>query len=736
MTDQIRHTLSTSPDRHYLATICAATDLDLPDDLIALVTQVLASDPLRQRVENTLGDMSCGLAPVNESTLATLIQQILDRPDNSAFQMLLADDILDFLFDDEKPAPPGIRDKFALVCTTMARHLPDPSFAPVFLAHAIATTDPQEVRMALRDCWTRAVHLDDETLCSLAVDITSLVDDAADTDLASETLETALRLIPTCDPQLANDLDCLSHLHIRLIVIYASTNKPAAYAYADTILNDQPAFEATPIADWWFADLLGRIAGAKEGTPAEIGDNIAELEAHPHRWPKHDIPMIAGASIALARYYLAANQPERARPWITGAHQYQTQAETSFPGYCAELAMLTVEEAHLSGDIDRMEAKLRKAARFVKQADEDDYRLRWAILAQAISSTYRDDQLSAAAAAVIAQVTDGNQDTVAGYHTDELRRNVALQGKIMEIHGEFSAGRHDQEIYDDITALCGEIPVEIPTLHLGAHLMAAFIAATRQDTSAVESHLEHIATCLDQVQGDSPGGFAISMLEYQLNFIRLETQRQRDGITETLITEVEQVRNEYTAKSWHLQSYLTTRTLMSLHTSRGRNNDTLREGIRALSFHTKRTALVPDTRERAIMRDHLHTVAEMTLCAAVQAGNLTTAAELLEVIRAQPIPAAPNAHSDHTHDSFMNLATGLLLQEQPPHVWSGTWSPTEPITEPDMKNHSLLDEAPLLLSGLPTIRMPWGVALHDALRDPNPTVGEVEVAVLRGDPGI
>jgi len=202
------------------------------------------------------------------------------------------------------------------------------------------------------------------------------------------------------------------------------------------------------------------------------------------------------------------------------------------------------------------------------------------------------------------------------------------------------------------------------------------------------------------------------------------------------LRELRELREENEVAGRAHMAYLLSRGLMQLHVGRGDFVAATDEGIRALSFHARRAVTTPDARERAALHEGFSEIAADTFRAALSAGRPRVAAEVLEVVRAQPVPLA-RMDVPRTEQSLMGLVTELFSPSAPAGqtAWSGTWSAAgQESPVPDPGTYSPVEESALLLTGLPSILMPWGPALGDRLRDVTCTAA-VRVVVSRGEVG-
>lgn len=728
---RIRHVLTTSEDRHHLAAMCIDADLSLPEDLADLVLELIDTDPLMELVLDTLLDHAFNSTAVDPTVLPTLARLILDRPDSPAFQRILADTLVDILFDEQTDTPTHVKDHLADLSSMLATALPEPAFAPVFLAHALTRPEPEVSSRALRLCWERAVRLPDDLLFPIAVDVTDMVDVDTDHHLAVQAARTALRLAPEHEPP-DTDPEQTANLHWVLVEGMARTDRPAAIQYAETAMSQAPDLESSLVAESWATTLLAHIVdlALRDVPPAQVLPFADRLAAHPHRWPDEQ-EASAYFSVVLARVYLAGNEPERARRWVDLAFEQQQPAD--LPDYRAEVAMLKAHVAFNLGRTEEIGPLLRDAAQAVTEASDDEYRLAWGAITEAVARVNRDHTLTQLSRQSQAGIVEDLTETTAGYQPDRLRAHYAFGRELMDLHERFLADGNTPDNRDTAVALCREVPDDQPQLFIGAHMYACVLEYGQENMDEAYRHLDELGKEIRRQRSAPGGGFPIVVAEQMERFFRLLMVRNIAEWSDERTDRLRRLRNENEAAGRSQVAYTLTRCLMLIHTMSGDHAAATDEGIRALSFHTRRVVTTPDARERAVLREDFNDLAGATFQAASAAGWPQVAAEILEVIRAQPVPVA-RAEVPRTEQSLMGLAVELLTETQPAQ-WDGTWAASgEAALADGCPARSHVEETSLLMTGLPSILMPWGPALQDRLSDPN-SPGAVQVVVPREDPG-
>ena len=154
-------------------------------------------------------------------------------------------------------------------------------------------------------------------------------------------------------------------------------------------------------------------------------------------------------------------------------------------------------------------------------------------------------------------------------------------------------------------------------------------------------------------------------------------------------------------------------------------------------FHTRRSTLIPDARERAALRGDLLTLAEEIFRATLQLNRTELAAELLEILRAQPVPLVRD-EVPALERPLLGLLSKLIDNPTPASTrWTVPWSSgLQTAYDPaaDSPEVDQPEDTALILAGLPTIVMPWGPALNDLLRDPQ-AIAVARLTVPRTETG-
>ncbi|MFZ1287113.1 MAG: hypothetical protein WAR57_08775 [Candidatus Phosphoribacter sp.] len=729
---RIRHALTTSMDRHHLATMCLAADIPLPDDLVDLVLELIDADQLMQEVLDALMGAATDPWTRDARLPARFATLILERPDGHAFQGVLADFLVAALFDEETDSPTQVKERLADVCCELVAALPHPAFAPVFLARALTAEDPQVVSRALRECWERAELLDDEDLYLISVDVADLVDVDIDPEVALAAAGTALRLEPEHETSDA-DPERTAYLHLVLVEALARTDRLAAVDRAESAMSQDPALENSPVAESWARNLFLHLSDlARQDAPSSLVLGLADrLASRRDRWPVED-DSLSLFGVVLARIYLAGNAPERARPWVYVAFEHPADVQD----YEAEVAMLRVNVALQLGHTEELDALLRESAQAVADATDDEYRVAWGAATEALARVNRDRTLAGTANRGQAGVVSDLAGPLGGYPADALRAKYAFSQELMEVHERFVAGEATAEVRDAAAALCRRIPPGQPQLFIGAHMYACATELSQGNLVEAERHLDQLSAEIQRQRVDPAGGFPIVIAEQTESLFRLLTIGDVTDWSGDRTARLRQLRDDNEAAGRAHLAYLMTRALMVQAAKCGNFAAATDEGIRALSFHARRAVATPDARERAALREAFGDVAEATFRAAIAAGWPRVAAEVLEVVRAQPVPLA-RLEVPRAEQSLMGMVTELFSQSplSEPQSWSGTWSAAGDVAPaPQSAGRPPVEETALVLTGLPSILMPWGAALQDRLRDVT-CHDSVRVVVSRGAPG-
>ena len=519
--DRIRHALTTSADRYHLAILSVAADLPLPDDLVSLVLELIDDDPLMQEVLDALVGAAMDPGTTDAMLPARFAALILERPDGPAFQGVLADFLVDALFDEETNTSTQVKQRLADVSCELATALPHPAFAPVFLARALTANDPRVVSQALRECWQRAELLDDDDLALISVDVADLVDIDIDPDVALAAAQTALRLAPAHETSEAN-LERTAYLHLVMVEALARTDRLAAVERAESAMSQYPALEDSPVAESWALNLFLHLSDlARQDAPPSLVLDLADrLASRRDRWPVDDGSLSLFA-VVLARVYLAGNATERARPWVDLAFEHPTDVQD----YAAEVAMLRVNLALQLGHTEELDALLRESAPAVAEAADDEYRLAWGAVTESLARVNRDHTLAGKANQRQVHVVSDLDGPLGGYQADALRGQYAFSRELMEVHERFLAGETTAELRDAAVALCRRIPYGQPQFVIGAHLYACATQLSQGEVVEAEHHLDQLSTEIQRQRVDPVGGFPIVVAEQMESLFRLLMMR-------------------------------------------------------------------------------------------------------------------------------------------------------------------------------------------------------------------
>lgn len=707
----IQATLTDSPDRYSLATLYVTSEHPIPEELHDLLRDLLLTDPLTTRIFDTIYTEVIKDEGPNIEKITTLIEPILLRVDSDAFQLLLADDLLDELTEDN-PEPPRVARHLAQAAAALAAGLPSPDFAPILFIYAASDPTPEDLPGLLQDCWNRAIQLPDPLTFLLAGDICGLIDTDSDEDLARAVEEHALAIAHTLTDA---DEDTLSALHMMHAELIAHTDIPAAIDYIDDVLTAHPGLESTPLAAAWFFLLRDHIIRLMQSEPpAEQLLTLADtLEGQAQRWPADDPPEIALAALALTRIYIAASQPSRAQPWAERAWENPHDDHD----FQAEVSMLRVHIAHQQGRSGEISRLLREAAPSVQQALTDDYRAQWSMFANIHAQANSDESLADLTSRGFTAAASSPTADAFSYQDDDVRQSMTAYETLMQIRRRILTG----------TAAPGDLDRALALAHrdsanngerLGALLLAAHAYASSGETGHASAVLQELDELLQEEHLHPSTTVSIGAIDALRTLLRSARPLEQDGPDSATGEDLLAARDDCERNDQPHFAYMLTRALMILHTRRGDHHAALAEGIRGLRFHTRRAVTLPDARERASMRSDFHVLAQETIRSAQLTGQNHVVAEILEVLRAQPVPTS-RTDVPVVEQSLARLATDLLEEVTTSTLpaWNRRWSADSAGT-PAMAEPQLVDTE-LVLTGLPSLRMPWGLALDDQLRDPH-----------------
>lgn len=709
--DLILQRLSSSPDRYSLATLLIEHDLTaMPDIVLEQIKLLLDSDPLSEAVADLLFTAAVDAIPLTAADLGPLCERILARPDRDAYQALLVDDIVEYL-DDEDQEDSAIKARVADAAVLLADRLPHPDFALVYLTHAEICPTPTGQARSLDRSWARAELLPPEVRFHFACEISYRVDATADPELAIAVTAVALETGAEIDPGLIPGLQGVRGEAL------AASDPIEAISYLDAVLSagTLPAELVEDFADAWFELVVLGLANNDEHPPARVLSWIEQLARHRERWPDEDPEYVAIVEATIGRAYLVRNHPELAGTWIEQAWARHIDD----PDAVAEIAMLRVRVSHQLGQMDEALSLLREAAPFVRDGSKDEPREEWWALTEAFGQTFRDDLLMKPSWDVSAPAS--------------RRLEVALNREILTIHHAFLAAPQatGRESLNRLLALRQTIPNDLPAQQASTMLYGAFAAIAIEENVVATDCLTEMGRTLERERRTPSGGFSIAGLEALHQMAGFILRIAQSGYTADLRDDIRAARDDHVRDRRTLFAYLLTQSLMILLARAGEHAAAVQEGISALAFHTRRATAVPDARERTMLRNFFHTIVSTTVQSALACGQRQVVAEVLEIARAQPIPTARDEVPD-AEQSLLRLATAMFQPALVPDGfdWADSWSTSEPIAAGADEPRSQVEETELLLSGLPAIRFPWGLALDNQLGDPAVDF-EVEVVVPR-----
>lgn len=734
-TEDIRHQLATDTNRFHVAAQWAAAGPELPEALVDVVNSLLNTDPLTCTIRDTLIAAVDNAEPVDIAPLfADLAGRVMARPDCDAYQVLIAGYLLDELTDDDIPHP--VRDRLARVAAEFANRLPHPDFAPVFLFYADAEPDDALRGAALRQAWARARPLPRPERRALAEDIALMADTDLDAPLVLESTSLVLSRLPG-DPPLGHDT--LAELHTQHAWALAVGDALQAARYLEDVVGRDRRLQEEPVLGAWFQILLNYgIAHAQDENPplADLVQIADHLEAHRTWWPSGEATACTVAALLIARIHLSTNHPERTEPWLEYLSTRTVEAigsQSDPADFDAEVAMLKVITAQHFGRTDVMEQLLREAGPLVAASTNPDYRVQWNAAAAALAAVVGDDVLSRISTDNVASLINDPSTPLAGYSRQDLTTAWQAHEHLMRLHKLITTMQLTEQDLPELERLCRQVPPDQPGQQIGAHFYAAVghLMVGRSESS--REHVDQLQALLEQ-QRSNPrdGGIPVSAITLMVAVFEIVVRLQHEGPCDAVLDDLAALRDREPGCGSTFD-YLISRMLVILRTQRHHYGAAVQEGVRALRFHTRRAVTSPNPRERALMHDGFQALADSTFRAALLADTPKVAAEILEVVRAQPVPTARRTVPS-AEQSLVDAATSLMQisPELSTDVWQSAWSAAAPVAA-GHGGRSLIEESSLILSGLPSILMPWGAALADQLRDPDAT-GVVSVAVLQQEP--
>jgi len=702
--ERILTVLASHPGRYSLATMYVVGAESIPEELVGPLRQLCEQEPLLNLVVDTLWDEALNPHGPRPEAFAALTDQVLQRPDAAEFQELLAGDMVDALLEDGDE-PPTVAHDFHRAIGMLASMLPSRQFACVLDLCALGETDPTRAASLMRECWARVDGLAPGVVVEIAADICVTVDEELEGDLLRAVVDHAIPLLDELPDPTSDELVAL---HGTRAVLLGQTDEDAAIDYLDRTLLRHPQLAASPLGAEWFYRSVDRVSQlSRTHAAAQLAPWAELLVARRDRWPVDDGAR-AGAIVALvmAQVQLGLKDPDRALEWV-GSRDDMIED----PDLRAALAVSRAMAVFMSGRTGELAQVLRECAPLVRACEDDYWRAMWASMVDSYAQGTNDPELSELAVRVVG---DAIQNATTGMLAQPaFSDGLELSRELAGLRRVVLAGAGSETNRARLLDLAGRSDVDV-----GDRFHASFLAAHASfllgDSATGVQALEQAEELLAQADAAAVPQFALGGAQLFLLVMRTVSAVNAGRPLNEVIAELRQARDESAQAGRPHVAYVLTRATMSVLEAMGKQSAVLDEAILALGYHTTRAAVLPDARERATLRADFHALAQQTVSLALALGRSKMVAELLEVLRAQPVPVA-RTDVPVAEQSLLNLVTALEYGADPPLdgfvMWPGAQASAEMPAEPR------LVPTEILLAGLPGIRMPWGPALGDRLRD-------------------
>lgn len=653
-------------------------------------------------------------------------------------------DLLTEAADDAEDTPPDAVARLVQVAGLIADGLPEQQALDIHLARFPLLADARLRRADIRRAWVLLQRLDPELRGRYAIDVAAVAWDCDEPELAGQVARYGLAYT---DPADTGDLEVRRLLHAIVASSIGAGDQRQGAAYLARLLEREPELSCDETHAVWFRSLLSELAlqGQAEAPAAIIAPLIAELRDHPNWWPQ-DRQLCGLASLALAKASLAVLDNEGAARWLAEADRHLPGDRES----AAERGLLAAELAYASGHAQRLPTLLVRAAPAVKGEADPEHLLRWLQLAEAVLRARQDTGTADDAHGLLRDLIRqmGGPPQAAGLgDAATLSQVYELHRRAMDVQQRAARGRTDAADLTELRDILAELPDGYGHLRAGLLSLLAGVATMQGRPEEAAAALADGGAELAALRAEPPGGFPADLLGQHLAAMEAVAEFSRDPGSGYAIAALARVRAAADRAGNAAYSALLATMLSLMHLRAGDPDRALAEALAALAHHTRTAATIPDARERASVQRQLETVVAAALAAAHAAGRREVMAELLEVVRAQPIPLA-RTKIPATELSFAALladlaplatragaggaaATGATAHAEPAAPWLAWESHTPNDGTDPPTGTSDVEPSAVLLRGVPSIAMPWGPAAGDRLRDPQ-VAARVTVRVLRG----
>ena len=703
-------------------------EMGLSRELSELVVDCCLEDPLLNEIVDVLAEHAVADGERPPARLIdSVVARVEARPDREGFVTVLVDSLLDVLGESDEE-PPTVVSRFVDLAVRVADRLGDPVFAPLYLLRHRLQESPDHSLEDLRRCRILAHELPIADRIDLLTDVAVEAAVRDDAELAGTAAAEGLELVPHAP----EDIDRLALL-LTLRAAAAPTHDPELIDELTRALTADPRLAGRPdVTEEWFRHTVGYAAtlAMSNASLRVVRPYVDLLTTHAAWWPQDE--QWCWGLVVVTRFLVASRDFEQAQSWLStrwppGAGDPDTDMD-------AELAMLRLHCAFHLGRLDDAARLVREAAAAVRLSTLDEHRLGWAALARNIAYAGHDLETRAELEALFGSLVDGMSDQAAGQMGHSKAALIAQEQFYREVTRLTDVASTGSSVVSDLVAaqaLLENIPSESPQLEAGALVVAATLEALHGDLAVAGGHVARIRSIVAEQRVAPLGALNLEAMELMTEMWSGVNVLRSSGSTEHVAHRWRIRRDQLRASGQHTLAHILTLGLIILSERSSDHRAVLSDGISGLAQAIRQVGEAPDARERAGLRQDVLSVADACFKAAVAVGDPHLAAEILEVLRAQPTPTSAPAVTD-TERSISVLAQRLVGDSLPSHTGlSIPWADAA-AGGPGVALTGDEEDIALLLGTLPSIWMPWGPALNDTWRSTD-TAAVVRVLVHRGD---
>lgn len=678
------------------------------------------------------------------------------HPQRSGVVAALASE-LELLLDEaseEADAPPGAPQALADLAGRLADTIGSPDFAAVYIARFPLVDDAQRRADAHR-VWRLLPDVDPRDQLDYAMSAAAMALEVDDGELGFKASAFGLEHADSCDPA---HIDARKFLHEMAARAVALTCPADAASYIDQVLLVEPDVACDELREQWCrstcAEMIRRVeqeAPAAEFLP--LADGLAGREPW---WPPED-EFPCAVSLMLTKAYASGLVVDDASRWLERSDRYST----SDPTLIGERACLRGEVAYLRGESGRLARTLLENAVDAKGSPLGEHRLRWLQLARMTAELMGDDPTAdrIQRAMVDVQATTSDEDLAAmGLGGRDVMRLVSdLSDRALVVQRRAARLGSTLADLDELDAILAALPTGHDQFRIGLLNLLSMVALMHFRFDLAESARSESAALLAELKARPTGGMPAETMGHFHDYIRVTSAMAQGRIEPAHVVELERLRSATAAQGNDILAATMASVLALVYRKLGDHTSALDAGIAGLALEVRRSETINDAGERLALHKRREQLIAICLSEAVAAGRPAAVAELLEIIRAQPIPLA-RVQIPLNELSFAALASELVPMAGPLGATQGATSPLLPwgnradgqvaggdgaasnLVRPPESGTPLFQRGAVegaahpgvvLLGGLPSIRMPWGVAFDDQLRSAHCAV-RVAVRVIRG----